>query len=180
MSLKDALLKAGIKSSKNENERAKPKSIKSNTEKHQQSRNFCEVCELIHPDVERFKHRIPLLDAQWICLSCADKEMVHDKFRVSAQSQFAKQGRYLREYGPTLKPEDNKNQSKPTHKQGHKKPRRPQQGLNDKFVKSRNFNRDEAENDDNRGNRGNSRGNHRGNSNNNRHRANTKDKNFNR
>lgn len=139
MSLKDALLKAGVKTSKTENMREKPKKVAKKSEKHQQMRNFCEVCELIHPDVERFKHRIPLLDAEWICLSCADKEMVHDKFRVSAQSQFAKEGRYLREYGPTLNPKEKQNNGP----KKDRRPRRKEEGLNQRFQKSRNFNRDE-------------------------------------
>ena len=147
MSLKDALLKAGVKTSKTENHRDSPKKLEKKSEKHQQMRNFCEVCELIHPDVERFRHRIPLLDAEWMCSSCADKEMVHDKFRVSAQSQFAKEKRYRREYGPTLNPSDAK---KPgpnnSHKKDHKRPRRKEEGLNSKVQKSRNFNKDDDTN----------------------------------
>ena len=102
MSMKDALLKAGLKSSKVENER-KQKITKDKTkvEKHQEKRNFCEVCEAIHPDVERFKHKNPRIDAQWICVNCADKNEIHDKFRVTHQSDFSKQGRYQRFYGPT-------------------------------------------------------------------------------
>lgn len=151
MSLKDALLKAGVKTSKTENLRDTPKKLNKKSEKHQQMRNFCEVCELIHPDVERFKHRIPLLDAEWICLSCADKEMVHDKFRVTAQSQFAKEKRYMREYGPTLNPLENQKSGGP--RRDGKKPRRKEEGLNQRFQKSRNFNSDKESGNDRNFNR---------------------------
>lgn len=102
MSLKDALLKAGFNSTKKENDR-KPKRKKelTKTEKHQQHRNFCEVCECIHPDVERFRHRMPTVDAEWICVNCADKNEILDQFRVTNQSDFARSNRYQRFYGPT-------------------------------------------------------------------------------
>lgn len=104
MSLKDALLKAGLKSSKVENERkTKYKKDKTKVEKHQEKRDFCEVCETIQPDVEKFHHRNPRVDATWICVNCADKNEIHDKFRKTAQSDFNKQGRYQRFYGPTEK-----------------------------------------------------------------------------
>ncbi len=102
MSLKDALLKAGLKSSKSQNERDfKPKKEKKKSEVHQERRNFCEVCECIHPDVERFIHRMPSIDAQWICVNCADMAKIHDDFRVTHQSDFAKNRQYRRYYGPT-------------------------------------------------------------------------------
>lgn len=52
MSLKDAMKKAGFKSSKSQNER-EVKAAKKETkeEVHQKNRNHCEVCELIQPDV---------------------------------------------------------------------------------------------------------------------------------
>jgi ribosomal protein L37AE/L43A len=101
MSLKDALMKAGYKSTKNENERQrKLKKEKSKVEKHQEHRNFCEVCEFIQPDVERFKHKNPLVDAEWICSNCADKNEILDDFRVTNQSDSARNGRYRRYYGP--------------------------------------------------------------------------------
>jgi ribosomal protein L44E len=102
-SLKDALMKAGLSSSKVENVRkSKYKSDKTKVEKHQEKRNFCEVCETTQPDVEHFKHRNSRIDAQWICVNCADKNEIHDKFRTTAQSDFNLQGRYQRFYGPTL------------------------------------------------------------------------------
>lgn len=104
MSLKEAMLKAGLKSSKVENERkSKYKKDKTKVEKFQEKRNFCEVCETTQPDVENFKHKNSRIDAQWICVNCADKNEIHDKFRTTAQSDFNRQGRYQRFYGPTEK-----------------------------------------------------------------------------
>ena len=102
MSLKDALLKAGFHSSKIENERVrKPKNEKTKVEKHQEQRNFCEVCETTQPDVELFKHRHPRIDAEWICLNCADKNEILDDFRKTAQSDHSKNRMYRRFYGHT-------------------------------------------------------------------------------
>lgn len=101
-SLKDALLKAGVKSTKTTNMRETVvKREHKKAEKHQQERNFCEVCEFIQPDVERFKHKNPTVDAEWICAACADKEEIHDQFRLTSQSEFSKKRRYRREFGPT-------------------------------------------------------------------------------
>lgn len=108
MSLKDALLKAGLKPTKAENERQrKPKKVKTKREVHQETRNYCEVCNAIYPDVEKYLHKKPTLDARWICVNCADKNEIHDQFRVTAQSEFSKTNRFKRFYGPTLKPEQN-------------------------------------------------------------------------
>lgn len=134
MSLKDALLKAGLKSSKVENERqSKYKSDKTKVEKHQEKRDFCEVCETIHPDVERFKHRNPRVDAQWICVNCADKNEIHDKFRVTHQSDFAKQGRYQRFYGPTEQIGGNEWKAKPK-KPGQQRVEKPKKQGSRKFI----------------------------------------------
>ena len=102
-SLKDALLKAGLNSTKTQNMRENlgPKKERKKSELHQQERNFCEVCQLIQPDVERFKHRNPTVDAEWICSACADREEILDQFRVTSQSNFSKVKRYRREFGPT-------------------------------------------------------------------------------
>ena len=103
-SLKEALQKAGLKSSKSENERKYRKDLKKKSEKFQYTRNFCEVCETVQPDVEKFNHRNPLIaHAKWICVACADRYEIHDDLRLTNQSDFAKQNRYLREYGPTKK-----------------------------------------------------------------------------
>ncbi|MBT3584317.1 MAG: hypothetical protein HN509_05395 [Halobacteriovoraceae bacterium] len=101
-SMKDALKKAGFKATKDNNERKHVAAKKkTDAQKHQEERNFCEVCELIQPDVERFVHRNPTVDAEWICSACVDKNEIHDKFRKTHQSDFAKKGRYRREFGPT-------------------------------------------------------------------------------
>jgi hypothetical protein len=104
-SIKDALLKVGLKSSKNENDRQKRKNwveVKKSVI-HQEQRNYCEACESIQPDVERYKHRNPIVDAQWICVSCADKNMIDDKFRVTSQSDFSIKKIFRREFGQTNK-----------------------------------------------------------------------------
>ena len=104
-SLKDALLKAGLKSSKKENERqrrGKWMDVKKSVV-HQEQRNYCEVCESIQPDVEKYKHRNPVVTGEWICASCADKNMIDDKFRVTAQSDFSIRKIFRREFGQTLK-----------------------------------------------------------------------------
>ncbi|MCT4641517.1 MAG: hypothetical protein N4A33_04410 [Bacteriovoracaceae bacterium] len=101
-SLKDALLKAGLKTTKNENERKrKLKKDLTKSEKHQYQRNYCEQCHGTYPDVEKFKHKIYHIDAQWMCVNCADLAEIHDDCRVTNQSEFSKQGKYIRRYGPT-------------------------------------------------------------------------------
>jgi superfamily II helicase len=97
MSLKDALKKAGLSSTKTVNERDQKQLTKA--EKHQGHRNFCEVCEFIQPDVERFSHKHPRIDAEWICSNCADKNEILDDFRMTNQSDSAKKGTYRRYYG---------------------------------------------------------------------------------
>ncbi|OIQ20438.1 MAG: hypothetical protein BM556_00400 [Bacteriovorax sp. MedPE-SWde] len=102
MSLKDAMMKAGLKSTKSQNERdRRPAKTVKKIEKHQETRNFCEVCQFIQPDVERYKHKNPTIDAEWICAACADKNDIHDQFRMTNQSEFAKSKRFRREFGPT-------------------------------------------------------------------------------
>lgn len=146
MSLKDAMLKAGLKSTKTENERQrKLKKEKHKIEKHQEQRNFCEVCEFIQPDVERFRHRNPLVDAEWICVNCADKNQILDECRQTNQSDSAKNGRYLRFYGPMkdfskekdyIKKPNNKNHSK--SKNGNTKSKKKNYKIDDDGEK--NFN----------------------------------------
>lgn len=108
-SLKDALLKAGFNDPNKENKRpTMRKKDKTKSQLHQEERNFCEVCNTVQPDVERYKHRNPLLDGEWICCKCADEHMLHDKFRVSAQSDYSRKNIFMRRYGPTLDPKANK------------------------------------------------------------------------
>lgn len=128
-SMKDALIKAGFKPKKGENERHK-RAHWENVKKsvvHQEQRNYCEVCESIQPDVERYKHRNPTITAQWICVSCADRNLIDDKFRVTAQSDFSIKKLFKREYGMTAKELDsgkkfnrntNGNKSKGARKKG--------------------------------------------------------------
>jgi len=103
-SLKDALEKAGLKASKKENDREKIK-WKDTTKsvKHQHQRNYCEVCHTVQPDVERYIHKNPTVDAQWICSACADRSLISDETRVTNQSDFANNGTFRREFGATKK-----------------------------------------------------------------------------
>ncbi len=104
-SMKDALIKAGFKPKQAENERYKRahwEKVKKSVV-HQEQRNYCEVCDSVQPDVERYKHRNPTVKAQWICVSCADKSLIDDKYRVTAQSDFSIKKLFKREYGMTSK-----------------------------------------------------------------------------
>jgi hypothetical protein len=102
--LKDALEKAGLQGTIKQNERAfKPAKKKQKVEKFQEQRNYCEVCFAIWPDVERYKHRNPTVDAEWICINCADKNEIPDECRMTNQSDFAKKGTLRRDYGATKK-----------------------------------------------------------------------------
>ncbi len=132
MSLKDALQKAGFQSAKIENERKqKLKKEKTKVEKHQEHRNFCEVCEFIQPDVERFKHKNPRIDAEWICSNCADKNEILDDFRLTHQSDSARNGRYRRYYGHTkdfskeVNAVQKDNRNRPKYKHDRNKNRNP-------------------------------------------------------
>lgn len=108
-SLKDALLKVGLKGTepvnvKKANEREKIKKKEMTEEiSHQVQRDFCENCQNIYPDVEFYKHRNPTTDAEWICLKCADQLQLQDRFRMTAQSNSSIKGVFRREYGETIK-----------------------------------------------------------------------------
>jgi len=109
-SLKDAMLKAGLKPTvepkpaKKQNEREKvAKKHLTETVIHQVRRNFCEHCSQVCPDVEQYKHRNPTTDAEWICVRCADQLQILDKFRLTAQSETSIKKMFRREYGETLK-----------------------------------------------------------------------------
>lgn len=108
-SLKDALLKAGMKetpkpASANQREKIAKKKV---TEEviHQEQRNFCEACEQIRPDVELYKHRNPTTEAEWICVRCADQLQIADTFRKTAQSDTSIKRMFRREYGATMSPD---------------------------------------------------------------------------
>jgi translation initiation factor 2 beta subunit (eIF-2beta)/eIF-5 len=104
--LKDALLKAGLKATpdkKEINKRQKTPKKKITSEiKNQVQRNFCEDCDQIQPDVELYKHRNASTDAEWICIRCADRLMIADRFRKTAQSDTSIRKIFRREYGETL------------------------------------------------------------------------------
>jgi len=109
--LKDALKKAGFKESKKE----KPKKTfkkreektyqpRKKTHTHHKQRTTCDVCRMILPDVELFEHKNPaILHAKWICVSCADKNMIPDDQRRTAQSESSNQRTYRRYFGRTIK-----------------------------------------------------------------------------
>jgi hypothetical protein len=107
-SLKDAMLKAGIKptaapqeqKSVNHREKLAKKKI-TETVVHQEQRNFCEDCQQVLPDVELYDHFNPTTDAQWICVRCADRLQIADSCRRSAQSDTAIKKLFRREYGAT-------------------------------------------------------------------------------
>ncbi len=156
MSLKDALMKAGVKSTKTQNMReyTGPKKEQKKSELHQQERNFCEVCQLIHPDVERFKHKNPTVDAEWICSACADREEILDQFRITNQSEFARVKRYRREYGATKdfsevnynKEGAHKKEAKSTHGRGDRSNRGPHGQKNAKTNKPNNYRKNDRSN----------------------------------
>lgn len=106
-SLKDALIKAGVTTTKTQNIRVKvDKKEKTKTMSHQEQRNFCEVCDQVHPDVELYKHRNPTTEAEWICVRCADQLQIVDTFRKTAQSDTSIRKMFRREYGATANPLD--------------------------------------------------------------------------
>tara|TARA_R110000868_G_scaffold269233_3_gene528623 strand:- start:1809 stop:2180 length:372 start_codon:yes stop_codon:yes gene_type:complete len=119
-SLKDALLQAGLHGTKNANERQHVKGRPANkSEVHQRARTFCEVCERDLPDVERYQH--PSFDKDWICIACADRNMIDDKFRRSHQSEMADKSMFKRFYGATRPAIDFKGQRGPDDKSGQKR-----------------------------------------------------------
>lgn len=142
-SLKDQLMQAGFRSNKMENHRESAKGReRKQAEKHQTTRNFCEHCNLIHPDVERYKHRMPTTEAEWICLGCADKLMIDDKFRVTQQSDVSKKNMFKRFFGATkdFSKEDHRGQRRPNRNANGNVARKPRQGDN-RPKKERNFNK---------------------------------------
>lgn len=105
-SLKEALEKAGLKSSRRENEQKKKQKVSrqpTEVEKHHQHRSFCDCCKKTAPDVEFYKHNNPSIQANWLCIVCADKHFIPDDTRQSNQSAFAMRGTFRRRYGRTKK-----------------------------------------------------------------------------
>ncbi len=64
-------------------------------------RTECECCKKSGPDVEYYEHKNRSLNVRWLCVKCADSYNIPDACRLTEQSQFAKNGRFLREYGAT-------------------------------------------------------------------------------
>ena len=107
-SMKDALLKAGLKPTvtpKEQNQReAVPKKKMTESVAHQEQRNFCEECNQVRPDVEFYQHRNPTTEAEWICVRCADRLKIDDTCRKTAQSDTSIKKMFRREHGATLSP----------------------------------------------------------------------------
>jgi len=107
--LKNALEKAGFKSTEPSKKKKTPSRKKSyqprkKTHSHHKQRNTCEGCQIICPDVELYEHRNPTLqNAKWICVPCADKNMIPDDQRKTAQSESAIKGTFRRYFGRTRK-----------------------------------------------------------------------------
>ena len=107
--LKDALEKAGFKATEPEKKKNRPSKQRSFQPKkkahtHHKQRNTCEACQAICPDVELYDHKNPsLLHAKWICVPCADKNMIPDDQRKTAQSESSKQRTFRRYFGRTMK-----------------------------------------------------------------------------
>jgi hypothetical protein len=109
-SLKDQLLQAGLRATQspkapNEREQIKKKQI---TEAviHQEQRNYCEECRQVFPDVELYYHRNPTTEAEWICVKCADRLKIDDRFRQTAQSDTSIKKMFRREHGTTRSPSE--------------------------------------------------------------------------
>lgn len=119
-SLKDALLKAGMKQTeppKKQNDREKvAKKHVTEAVAHQVQRNFCEACNQVRPDVELYKHRNPTTEAEWICVRCADQLQILDKFRQTAQSDTSIKKMFRREYGETIKLAPNRDSQSQSNK----------------------------------------------------------------
>ena len=107
--LKNALEKAGFKATEPSKKKKTPSRQQSyqprkKTHSHHKQRNTCEACQIICPDVELYEHRNPALqNARWICVPCADKNMLLDDQRKTAQSESSKQGTFRRYFGRTRK-----------------------------------------------------------------------------
>ncbi len=106
-SLKEQLLKAGLKATQSPNEREQIKK-KQVTESvlHQDQRNFCEECQQVRPDVELYYHHNPTTEAEWICVKCADQLKIADTCRQTAQSDTSIKKMFRREHGATLSPSE--------------------------------------------------------------------------
>lgn len=103
--LKKALQKAGFASADQHKvkERVR-KEVKLDAERAGHTiRNQCELCDKFSPDVEFYEHRNRHVEKKWLCMKCADTNNISDDVRRTAQSPYARGGRFLREYGHTRK-----------------------------------------------------------------------------
>ena len=106
MSLKEALEKAGLKSSVQKRKEAPMtrSSAKNGKKMHDHHyRTECDACRRTAPDVERYDHRNRSVEGNWLCVVCADQYQISDDFRRTAQSDFSKRRMFVRNYGHTRK-----------------------------------------------------------------------------
>jgi hypothetical protein len=107
--LKQALINAGLvtkdKLKEMEREKVRKRHVKSGRKMREDHlRIVCEACNKSAPDVERYAHKNRMLEnKQWLCLICADQYQILDECRMTNQSSQAKQGMFIRQYGPTKK-----------------------------------------------------------------------------
>ncbi|MBK9294378.1 MAG: hypothetical protein IPM57_08020 [Oligoflexia bacterium] len=102
--MKDALIKAGLISKeqvrRDEIEKKGPQQ-KGVHEHH--VKTHCAQCNKPAEDVEYYEHTNRSLNSKWLCVSCADKNWIHDDTRQTQQSMAARSNRFQRFYGPTKK-----------------------------------------------------------------------------
>ncbi|MBI4211333.1 MAG: hypothetical protein HY540_01720 [Deltaproteobacteria bacterium] len=104
MSLRDALIKAGVVTQKDlEKEKVRKQHVKTSEKiKKDQLRIMCDACGKTAPDVEQYQHRVGLIAGkEWLCLMCADEYQIDDQLRQTAQSSHARSGMFQRRYGRT-------------------------------------------------------------------------------
>ena len=108
--LQEALLKAGLVTKEKLDKKKRPRHVpappqpaSSREEQiHEHHlRTECEACKKSGPDVEFYEHSNRMLNVKWLCIKCADTHRISDERRQTQQSQFARSGRFLREYGAT-------------------------------------------------------------------------------
>ncbi len=101
-SIKDALLKAGViskESIRRDEIEEKGADQKGMHEHHMNT--FCSQCNKTSEDVEYYEHTNRNLKSKWLCVSCADKNWIHDDCRTTQQSVLSRGNRFQRFYGPT-------------------------------------------------------------------------------
>lgn len=100
--MKDALLKAGLISKETVRREEIEKKGADQRGIHEHHLNtFCSQCNKTSEDVEYYEHTNRILRSKWLCVSCADKNWIHDDCRKTQQSILSKSGRFQRFFGPT-------------------------------------------------------------------------------